>query len=147
MWGRPVRQATAFAPPTAPSPPADASSAAADATAAAHPPKTSVILHRNEINEQQRPGNLVMVPRERGGNPLWEAKLIRSMSAAAENPAAVNCDGLLLYSGSFLKRGRLDPGPIIDSALLKPKVMFTTQGLRFYGKNAKRFYVAFLRYN
>ena len=124
MWGRPVRQATAHVrPPAAP-----------DGEAGGAAPENNVLVHRNELNEQQRPGDLVLVPRKRRGDS-WEAKLIRSMGSAAGDPSNVMCDGLLFYSGADIKRGGLDKHGKIEAALKKPRVLFITNHKVRQGSN------------
>ena len=87
MWSRPVRQTTAH------SLPADGD--------------TKVLVYRNELNEQQRPGSLVLIAEKDFKN--WTPKLIRSMKPVQEgNNAAVESDGLLLYSGSYIRLNKLD---------------------------------------
>ena len=112
MWGRPVRQATAHAAPVH------------DAAVGA---ELDVLVHRNELNEQQRPGQLVLVPLQRdGGSKRWSAKLLRNMSCAEDGATITNCVGLLVYTGADIDRGNLDPNGVIPSALKKAYVSFLT---------------------
>ena len=105
MWGRPVRQATAV------------------------DDDGRALVHRNEINEQQRPGDLVLLPRkckvEGKETPRWCGKLIRSM-ATEGNLANVKCDGLLFYTGAFIADHSLDKKSQIAPGLKKLNVLFVT---------------------
>ena len=110
MWGRPVRQATAWA-------------AAADGTS------TTTLVHRNELNEQQRPGSLVHVPQKYslgkglGEGTRWAAKLMRTM---VKRQGTATFEGLLFYSGSYIDEHSLDPSGHVAEALKKPGVLFIT---------------------
>ena len=70
--------------------------------------KFKVLVHRNEMNEQQRPGSCVLVPlsyaTSKGGDPKprWGGALVRGMQAT-EDGRVLNSDSLLLYSGSYIE--------------------------------------------
>ena len=117
MWGRPVRQATAMV---------------ADGAGVEDAAKLSkVLVHRNEINEQQRPGSLVLVPlmysvaKGEDPKPHWGAMLLKQM-LATENGRVTSSKGLLLYSGSYIGEHGLDPHDLIHDDLKKPGVLFIT---------------------
>jgi hypothetical protein len=116
MWCRPVRQATAH------SLPADGE-------------MSKVLVHRNELNEQQRqrPGSLILFPQTfRKGTSLgtvtrWMPKLVREMLLNQEgNTSGILCDSLLLYSGDYIRLNNLDTRGKIPDALLKKNVLFAT---------------------
>ena len=113
MWGRPVRQATAHAKPVHGAP----VGAALD-----------VLVHRNELNEQQRPGQLVLVPLKQatGGSSRWSAKLLRNMKCKEDGATITACEGLLFYTGEQINHDDLDPKGIIPMALKKACVCFIT---------------------
>ena len=88
----------------------------------------TVLVHRNELNEQQRPGQLVLVPlkQARGCPPRWNAKLLRNMKSE-EDGATINAvEGLLGYTGADIERGNLDPRGLIPIHLKTSCVLFIT---------------------
>ena len=88
----------------------------------------TVLVHRNEWNEQQRPGALVLFPQQWTAStpPVWTPLLIRKLSAVENNDGAVECEGLLCYTGHYIKKHGLDPARRIPAALLKSNVIFVT---------------------
>ena len=124
MWGRPVRQATATSTAT--------STTRAENEESKEDERATVLVHRNELNEQQRPGSLVHVPLKfakvggEAARPLWGAKMLRKMVASSEGGLVRECDGLLLYTGDFIGANNLDRGNLLPSAMKKPGVLFIT---------------------
>ena len=112
MWVRPVRQATAWTP-------------SADEVAA------TVLVHRNELNEQQRPGSMVFVPQKhslgkgQGEGVRWQAKLLRSMEDKQKGGTTA-VESLLFYTGAFIEEHGLDPAGHIPEAMKQPGVLFIT---------------------
>ena len=112
MFVRPSRQATARSPHDA----------------------RQTIVHRNELNEQQRPGVLVLFPQSfqetRGAKAAtrWIPKLIRTLSDEGDgtDASAILADGLLFYTGAYIRQNFLDKYSLIPEALLCKDVLFIT---------------------
>ena len=108
MQLRPQREARARAP---------GALAAEDAAAA-----ESVLLQRNEINEQQRPGRAVMVPRMyrtvRGEKapPAWCAKLLTKLTFAEGNELTGWAERLLFCDCAYVRDACLDPDGVVPAA-------------------------------
>ena len=112
MFVRPTRQATALCPNDA----------------------RRAIVHRNELNEQQRPGDLVLFAQnflETRGNKAvtrWIPKLIRRLTLEGDgaDASAILADGLLFYTGAYIRQNSLDKFSLIPEALLCKDVLFIT---------------------
>jgi hypothetical protein len=112
MFVRPTRQATTRSPHEA----------------------GQVLVHRNELNEQHRPGALVLFPqsfkesKEEKATTRWIPKLIRQLTLSGDgsDASAVMADGLLLYTGAYIRRNQLDVLGVIPTALLCKDVLFVT---------------------
>ena len=103
MWGRPTSEATAVARGT-----------------------NRVLVHRNELNEQQRPGTIVQLPQQVKGTGIrWMSKLVRKMTVS-QDKGQVSCDGLLFYTGAFIRDHNLDASDKIPGSLKKLGVLFLT---------------------
>ena len=93
----------------------------------------TVLIHRNELNEQQRPGSLITFPLtfvERKGNKMvtrWMPKLIRNMEVKTTQAVRnVTSSGLLFYSGQYIRENHLDRLCKIHPALLAKNILFVT---------------------
>ena len=92
------------------------------------------IVHRNELNEQQRPGVLVLFPQSfqetRGAKAAtrWIPKLIRQLTDEGDgaDASAILADGLLFYTGAYIRQNFLDKNSLIPEALLCKDVLFIT---------------------
>ena len=112
MFVRPTRQATALCPNDA----------------------RRAIVHRNELNEQQRPGDLVLFAQNfletRGDKAVtrWIPKLIRRLTLEGDgaDASAILADGLLFYTGAYIRHNSLDKFSLIPEALLCKDVLFIT---------------------
>ena len=112
MFLRPTRQATARCPDNV----------------------EQVLVHRNELNEQQRPGDLILFPQQfletRGAKAetKWVPKLIREMKLEGDgsDASAVVAHGLLFYTGAYIRKNLLDKKRMIPEALLCKDVLFVT---------------------
>ena len=104
MWGRPTSEATAVARGT-----------------------NRVLVHRNELNEQLRPGTIVLLPQQvEGAGTRWKIKLLRNMTAVSQDKGQATCDGLLFYTGAFIRDHNLDASDKIPGSLKKLGVLFLT---------------------
>ena len=86
------------------------------------------------MNEQQRPGDLILVPKKYRATDKeevhWEPKLIRKMELrGAGNNSSVRCEGLLLYSGKYIREKSLDRQSLVPETLKRPNVLFATNHL------------------
>ena len=88
------------------------------------------LVARNELNEQLRPGALVLFPQlyqaTRGAKAAtkWAGKLLRRLPS--EGDAAVEAEGLLMYTGAYIRQNLLDKKRMIHAALLVKDVLFVT---------------------
>jgi hypothetical protein len=103
-----------------------------EATAKSVGDPSAAIVHRNELNEQQRPGGLVLFPQAfapakgEKAAPRWIPKLMRRMAISGADGSSVDGDGLLMYSGMYIKVNNLDKNNLIPAALKTKDVLFTT---------------------